>query len=1021
MTTTGTNNTQSRPNFFILLDLNPDANWSEATFNDALKEKRNKWARETTSIGAKALAAQKNIALIGEIKRVMTDENLRKVEAAQARIQQAAGQKDKLADFERQLGFINAKTSIEQKDLDKLINGFKDVLSPQEITARIKVPILANTAPTAGTAQAEQLDATIAKTIADLLQTLNMDTLYNFLESSDKTATAELRRKAEQINIEQGKRVPKTPEVTAKVELSGQAQIIFSSESSKRKYDETLRQRSLNELLKELDKTMSISSENIVEVGLVKYFLDEARKAGWSEQEARAKLLDYATRRKWLPQFPTIDPSVQTLRCGGCHTINDAKQSFCIKCREELYINCPDCGQRVSCENSACGNCGFPVGNRYLVDSYLAEAITLLKAGDTVGAQREIEEATQCWRPKKIDGRAQRIAEIKAKIEAEVQRVVQQRLEIVERIERLVKQKNFFAVQALLVSPEGAALFSKDRERYKQEAQSAIIRAQSLLQQAKTPSATQDSRVEYYRQTLTTVADYQEARELLKTMPPSAPSQLRFQLRGSVVSLAWSPSSTQRVAYSIVRKTRAQPNTAQDGKVLGTVTGTTYEDTTPEIGIPLYYAVYAEYEKVYSARAALLAIPVLLTQSIPKANIQVKVDDHQVDLSWDEVPANAEAVIVVRKERNAPTSIQDGIRIVELSNTQKRFIDRNVQNETLYYYAFFCTFRDAEGRTVTSEPTIVQAQPETPPAAIAQLDIQARQAGNGYEVTIRWIAPDKGQVVIIKSVQPLAGQGQIVAETQLSGLGQRLADRPDMLTDRWNNAGMAYYTPIVLFQNMAYVGKSQRYACVDTISNLRYQNLGSTIRLHWNWPARCDEVLVLSSMYNWPQANDPQTVMRRVSHTQYDHLGYHDIQGSNGANEYYISVVTLIREGREVIEAPEIRIHAHAIGSKIAFTYEIKNPYLLRKKRTLHIKARAAGSLPSLLLVSRRDRLPLNKNDGEIFYQLASTVVDEKELVVELPELTPMPRTYVKIFLEDDSLYEAVNIYHPSTEKLRLS
>jgi hypothetical protein len=77
------------------------------------------------------------------------------------------------------------------------------------------------------------------------------------------------------------------------------------------------------------------------------------------------------------------------------------------------------------------------------------------------------------------------------------------------------------------------------------------------------------------------------------------------------------------------------------------------------------------------------------------------------------------------------------------------------------------------------------------------------------------------------------------------------------------------------------------------------------------------------------------------------------------------------------------------------------------------------GTLPALWLVSKRDRLPFRKEDGELVLRIEPRMVEEREVVIDVPGHYP-PGTFVKLFLEDDKMYEMVKIEQPAIQKLRL-
>ena len=497
-------------------------------------------------------------------------------------------------------------------------------------------------------------------------------------------------------------------------------------------------------------------------------------------------------------------------------------------------------------------------------------------------------------------------------------------------------------------------------------------------------------------------------------MPPSPPRNLQAKVGGTVVSLTWELSSTPRVEYKVVRKTRAQPVSVKDGVVLETVAGRIYDDTKPEIGIPLYYAVFAVCEDVPSTQGALLQQPVLLVQDV--TSVTVQVNDHLVELSW-QMPPNVQSLIVVRKEQAPPRSLEDGVRLRTLDT--RHLVDRDVQNEHTYYYALYSQFRDQYNRLVTSPGMVVNARPETPPEVITHLDITNTKLSQGYAVQVCWKAPSKGKVTLLRTERlvPLR-VGEVIPEDELKQYGRLLVGYQETLRDTWSNPGIAYYTPIVLFGGMAYVGVPQRHVCMDDVDNLKYQNLGTALRLRWNWPVNCPEAFVSYSYSGWPQPNGATTITRKVTRAEYEFLGHFDIKGTEN-QDYYILVSAVVKQGNEQIITPGAYLHARQ-ASKIVLTYEIRRARFGRKQRTLHLSVRTPGMVPTLLLVCKRHGLPFKKTEGELFHRVEGPIKIEKDLPIPLPDKAFPANTFGKLFLEDDSLYDMVSVHHPSEDKLRL-
>lgn len=291
----------TRPNFFILLGLDPDAVWDQSTFEKVLREKRHEWSRQSTGVARKALQAQQNLALIPKIQEVMEDPALRAQEARDALEERKSQQQDELAQFERQLAFFNAREQVEQADIDTFIADYQHLLPAAEIRQRISVKA-AQLAPTQQK-KAQPLDKAVYKSITERLAFLQKSTLYDLLELPANSATKELFAAAEQLYM-QLVRLSPSADTTAKIELAGLARYVFKTEEMRARYDESLRQATFAALLKELDESMSRSTNNTLSQKQVLLFLENALKEGWEKEVAQSQLQEHIKLRKWTIATP---------------------------------------------------------------------------------------------------------------------------------------------------------------------------------------------------------------------------------------------------------------------------------------------------------------------------------------------------------------------------------------------------------------------------------------------------------------------------------------------------------------------------------------------------------------------------------------------------------------------------------------------------------------------------------------------------------------------------------------------
>lgn len=1013
--------TSSTPNFYVLLELNPDDPWNPEKISRVITEKQSEWSKKRANPNF-ALKVKKYLDLLPEIRKVMLDEDkdspytrIRMEQMAAAKKELAADRTAKIADFEQQLIIAASKGFLEKTELNKLFAAFKGVLSEQEMKARVKVPIHDEIA--AGAKETHLLEQSTLKKIAEDLQIVDKSDLYDLLGIPRGTASQVIYNAGTALYEEMSHGNAKLVEVTAKKNLSGHIKIIFHNEGMRREYDESLRLSSLNAILEKYEKIVNNSGNDKQKglyAGQVSLYLEETSAVGWSVAEAREKLNSHAKKRGWFLEVPTIDMNAQKQRCGYCNELNEKGRDFCRKCNKELSIACPDCGQKARSDEVGCGKCGFPVGNRFWVDDVLEECQYLLSQQDSLTADARLKLVEDAWMPKKADNRLLRIQQCRAHIS----QILQQQQKIVGQLKRYISERQFFAAQAYLAQQSPAAI--ADREAYQRAITTEIAQAREIFQRAKASTGTTDQRIELCVQTLRMCADFKEARDLLSTTPPSAPKNLQAKMGGATVSLQWNPSLTRGASYTIVRKTRSQPVSAKDGQALETVAGCIYDDTQPEIGVPTFYAVFAALEGVVSVDAATLQQPIMLKQDVQ--NVSLRVDDKLVNLSW-RAPSNMHNVIVVRTKNAPPSSLTDrsGKQLTPLDATH--LVDRDVENNQQYFYAIYAQFKDFSGQIVNTPGVIVKATPEPPPTPIGTLEVTSTKASQGYEVRLSWSAPAKGQAAILKSDQQQRLKvGEVIDQRQLTQYGRLLPEgRPGSLTDRWPQPGIAWYTPLVIFQDNAYAGQPQRVAVMDDVSGLKYQNLGTSLRLNWTWPANCNEVIVAYGFDGWPQLESATANSQKVSRAEYSYQGHYDVRASLN-HDLYIVVAAVVRQGNDQIIGSGAKVQAR-LASKIVVSYEIKTSggLLGRKKRLLHIFARTPGTLPTLLLMSKVGRLPQRKEEGEQVQRFAGPVSIEKELALELPDRAFAPKTFGKLYLEDDSLYDGVTIHHPSEDKLRLS
>jgi len=292
----------ARPNFFLLLELNPDEKWDQIIYQNALQEKIRQWNRDSMGVAKKALPAQANRALLPQIRQVMENSALREKEAEEARKIFAERYQAAHVQFERQLALLNMKEQVEAEEIDHFVEEFKYLLSAEAIRKRITVK--AQRAAERNGRALRTLDTSMVKNIAERLEIIHVKTLYEFLLCTPKSTAAVLFQAAKELYEREVRRHP-TAEVTVRIELAGFAMDIFKTDEMRARYDETLRLMVIQQLLKELEDSIRRSSKKELHPRQVLYFLKNAAIAGWREKEALERLKEHARTHQWFVMMPT--------------------------------------------------------------------------------------------------------------------------------------------------------------------------------------------------------------------------------------------------------------------------------------------------------------------------------------------------------------------------------------------------------------------------------------------------------------------------------------------------------------------------------------------------------------------------------------------------------------------------------------------------------------------------------------------------------------------------------------------
>lgn len=884
---------ENRPNYFVLLGIDPDKAWNQASFESLLQTKRALWSR-TVLNGVKTskavVTAQDAIGRYNDIRYVMADPAKREREREDAHARRADERDQKRTDFERDLRIMMSKGFLWDAEVPALRRSYPELLADPEIADRI------DRIPTRGIAEQHvvpaQLDPSKAKRIRDLLDQLGERSLYTLLATVEpgvgERATHERLAGAANALYQQTQRDmnKQDPRLLARQELAGHAMQVFGSAADRDRYDSTLAVAPVTALIAKYQTALAPIKR--IETGQVEQFLAEAAAAGADAEVALAMLLKHFETLKWtvLPPADALQQaSDDQVRCAACQAWNDKDNEFCAVCGTRSRIECPSCGHAVP-GHGACARCGFPVGDHDWATLLVRECAESLDRQDLPGAEDKLAAAARAWPSDGEDELAERVRQCRTAVAQLREKRTAEDSSAARRLHTLVGQRNYHAA---LAKANSAPTSVPDRERVIEEAKAHIGKADRLCDTANRPGTSTRQQVEYYTQALTHCADHARAQRALGALPPEPPRELRAEPTGSTVRLTWQPPASDDVRYVVVRKPGAVPVSVSDGTRVATVRRTTYEDTTPDSGVPLHYAVFAQRRTgTTSERAAATERPVFRTGQV--VITAQRVDDGVVELEW-QLPVNATGVAVRRTAGGTTTDVG--------APEQTRLRDETVTNGVSCTYTLRARYPGTDELSAGTSVTLIPGpSPESPgPVHVRTV---TRNLGLCYrlvDLLPQGAAPGTARVLWTQHRLPVR-PGEQRPVTELARFGALLAET-DALGFALPRQGLYYFVQVMIQQGSAYFGDVRRYAARDEIGEVSARNLGDTIRLTWTWPDGSTAALVAYDHDEWPA--DPavaphQVLVERIGN---DHTGTCDVVGTTPEREQIFRFVVASAESAD--------------------------------------------------------------------------------------------------------------------------
>ncbi|QXJ21488.1 hypothetical protein AGRA3207_002347 [Actinomadura graeca] len=974
-----------RPNYFVLLEIDPDAPWDRMVFERTLSEAQKQWTRR--SMGLQSLPAtaeaKRLLGLLKDIRQVMGDPEQRKAEGDRARKQARAARLARRKEFKARFALMARRGFVLQTEVTVLYEDFGDILAAdpglrEQLDGAPVRPVQDGPA-------GSRLDERTETQLRDLLESARERSIYDVLKTADPAVNEQSPREtllaaADMLYLRQHHRKNKQdPAIKALERLSGLAKTsLFQSDEQRARLDASMRLEKLRELVEWFLDVLGTARS--VSGGQVEAFLEEARTRGVDDLSvALGYLRERLAKDGWAVELPAPEDEDRVrgmVQCPRCAGLNGTDAETCFVCAFPLREPCPSCGA-VEPRFGGC-RCGFPIGQRDVVDDLAVQASEALDAHRLAQAETYLDRAERIWRlpARSEDPVSVRLAKVRTRWTAATREIER----LLAAIEPLMGTRQYVAAAGLLrAAPDGLPR----RREMLARAETMIGEARELCEVARRQATPKARSIELYSEALRLCADLEPARVELAGIPPDPPAGVRATVAGEAaeVLVTWEKSPDPDVSYVVVRRSGPDaPESADDLPGQRRVA----EDAEPPLrdrsaaevaGRPLTYAVFAVRFGARSAPGVAATVLAALD-----AEVRCEAGDGRITLTW-EPPPRAVRVEVTRREPGGT-----GPPVVLEPTGPSRLVDTGVRNGVRYEYTVRAGYPGPDGlcwsagRSEQATPTPRPA----PPGPLLLTGSSARYGLYAHKTDIRFPLPERGEVRIVR--QDGAGslrEGDEGPRDRLRLDGFVLSGEPP-LSDPIFDRGSEFlsYVPVLMLDGMAYVGRPRRYAIREEVVDLRGEFAGRTLALGWWWPEGSGRALVghrtSGELLDVTAVDRPLTVTRAAGET----TGGCAVPVPAGETAVNVIVALVVQKDgldfvtggvRREFTRPETRVEYHVRRSG-------------GRRPVLVLTASAPVDLPALVLRGRSGGAVFTREDGDVVAAIGPVRVDGHHTV-------PLPKS----------------------------
>jgi len=980
---------EKRPNFYIILDIDPSiTDWS--TIQATIQSKRRSWSMQKNQGSPTARRkAERYLKFIPEMEVLLKEPDNCKKEAQAAIREQKQAKQVQFKELDELIKILNTNT-VSTDDIKLLVR--QTGISEKEVEERLKQRGIYLETTTKTSSKLEFLEASVAKGIRDELNSLKLNSLYEFLnlehspKFTNRSSPKSLYERADEIYKDLS-RIGKTDtDTTLKMGLAGRAKSVFVNNKEKERYDNTLSA----EILIKLDNPLEIVGRNkFIDTKGINSLLQEAKKLGATEAAAINYIEKYAEKRHWTIQVETKIPKLAI--CGYCNTLATSEQDKrCRNCGEELIQDCPKCGNPTLTEDNACNNCGCHTGDAPLVKSLLKDGKQLMQEGDVEQAISYFNRVLDYWPNWQLALAEKQQAELKK----------QEYAKKLNAIKGLIKAKKFVAGKALLEQFENNKTLEK-------QINDGLERAEQVYKLAEKLRLSGKDAFDKYEESLSYCVDFSSSLSAIANNPPPAPQNITAKWLTKSLRLSWSEVKG-KISYHVIRKSGGLPINERDGDIIAETSVNTIDDTTIKSGITYYYSVFSIRAGITSYKFISTG-PHLKTTDVEE--IDYEIGDRQVTIKW-QLPTGCIAVEIWRQKNSVPKCRGEGKIFISSSNY---LLDTDLQNGQCYGYLIFAQYQHSENETILySKGISFIATPISPPKPITDL----AETHDKHTVFLTWTIPNDKIQVQIRQTQsiPNVTTGQIVSNIEKIGKPVQITAK-DKAQVTLNTQGRVFFVPLTIIAKTAVVGNIISITTIDDISNLKSQCNGRNIILTWDWPTGASEVLVTYHHNYFPKYPEDNGITKiPVTSSEYQRNNCWELRSTIQKKHYF---TIFIKDPTANIYSNGIKL-LEPMGQEHIVSYKVvvKKPWFGKKTAWIEFTSEEDTPLEGLQVVRKNKYPPISKNDGIFVANIDRIIFMDKRAKFEIPNIKESG--YLKVFFKDDSYAKEVRLLPATKDKLKI-